>query len=1111
MRLPSPCPGCGHVNPADDRFCGACGSPLEGADPKAVPGAAPALRSPRDYTPRHLAERILSSKAALEGERKQVTVLFADVRRSTELASAIDPEDWHEILDGFFAQLAEGIHRFEGTVNQYTGDGIMALFGAPIAHEDHAQRACWAALHLVETLRRYAREVKRRHGVDFAVRLGLNSGDVVVGKIGDDLRMDYTAQGATVHLAARMQSLAEAGQAYLAPETVRLVAPYFELEDLGEFAIRGLEDPVRVHELRGEGPARTRFDVSLARGLSRFVGRDSEVQTLEAALARARAGNGQVVGVVAEAGTGKSRLCFEFAERCRAEGLRVLQGSGVAHGKNLPLLPILEVIRAYFEIGERDDPRQAREKVAGRMLLLDEAYREELPLVFDLLGVADPERPPPPLPPEARQRRLFGVLRSLLQLQGGTQVAPGVGVVLIEDLHWIDEGSDDWIAEWVEATAGAPNLLLVNFRPEYRAAWMQRAHYQQIALAPLSPAAIRDLLSQLLGSDPSTEGLAERIHAHTAGNPFFAEEVVQALIESGQLEGVSGAYRLTGSLGRIDVPPSVQAVLAARIDRLAEREKRVLQTASVIGKDFEEPLLAEVADLSARELGDALAALRAAEFVHQRVLYPVVEYSFKHPLTQEVAQDSLLRERRRALHAAVARALEARSGDLDEDAALLAHHHEAAGAAVTAARWHLRAADWIGPNDVHASSRHARAVLALLGEQEQVEGAAALLAQACARLVGLGWRLGMEDEAARLYSEGRRWAQAAGDLDAEARVAGAYAAVLAVAGRLEESAEVGDVFNRLAAELGDAELLAVADAWMTYPPLRMGRLEEAERRILDGIHEGERQPDLGMHFLGSSITGFLLQWLVDVHAYTRPWPEVEQTFERALRWVRARREVESECYVLGGIRYFATGAGRSEAFLAQARQTLAAAEELGAPLARVYAKLCLGACLLERSQPGEALELIDEALSESRRTRAGLDDEPETLRHRARALLALGRGGEALVGAREALVVCEQRRMGMYLPDVLRDLALALMENGELDAAAATLDRAEAEATAIGARNVLPLVTWARADLAARRGDPAAQRTLLHEALAALRERGAVGHARTVASALEALPGRGPS
>jgi adenylate cyclase len=321
----------------------------------------------------------------------------------------------------------------------------------------------------------------------------------------------------------------------------------------------------------------------------RFVGRDTEMDALEAALVRARGGDGQVVGVVAEAGTGKSRLCFEFLERCRRRGLRVVEGHAVAHGKNIPFLPVLEVIRAYYGIKAEDDDRTAREKIAGRMLLLDDSYRDALPLLFDFLGVPDPAHPVPALPPEVQQRRLFGVLHRLVR--GGAQPGQDTGVALIEDLHWLDGASEAWLAEWVDATAGAHNLLLLNFRPEYHAPWMPRSHYQQLSLAPLSSAAIGELLRDLVGDDPSTTDLAARIHARTAGNPFFAEEVVQSLIESGQLAGTRGGYRLATPVEQLAVPPSVQGVLAARIDRLPEREKNVLQVASVIGRDFAVALL----------------------------------------------------------------------------------------------------------------------------------------------------------------------------------------------------------------------------------------------------------------------------------------------------------------------------------------------------------------------------------------------------------------------------------------------------------------------------------------------------------------------------------------
>ncbi|MBI3800031.1 MAG: AAA family ATPase, partial [Deltaproteobacteria bacterium] len=340
-----------------------------------------------------------------------MTVLFADVKGSMELAEQLDPEEWHQILDRFFAILTDGVHRFEGTVNQYTGDGIMALFGAPIAHEDHAQRACYAALQLRDEITRYATEVKRAHGVGFSTRMGLNSGEVIVGRIGDDLRMDYTAQGHTVGLAQRMEALASPDSCYLSVATAHLVAGFFALDDLGTFQVKGVSEPVGVFELRGAGALRTRFEVARARGLSRFVGRDADMQALEAALAQAHAGNGQVVGIVAPAGTGKSRLGFEFLERCRARGLTVNVGRAVAHGKNLPFLSMLEAFRSYYGITDADPDRVVREKIAGRFLLLDESFRELLPVVFEFFGVADPQRPPPRMDPEAKQRQLFAALR----------------------------------------------------------------------------------------------------------------------------------------------------------------------------------------------------------------------------------------------------------------------------------------------------------------------------------------------------------------------------------------------------------------------------------------------------------------------------------------------------------------------------------------------------------------------------------------------------------------------------------------------------------------------------------------------------------------------------
>ena len=531
------CPSCGASAEPGGRFCGECGELLaEPVKPRPPP-------DPRSYTPKHLVEKILGSRSALEGEREQVTVLFADVKGSMDLAEQVDPEEWHEILDRFFAILSDGVHRFEGTVNQYTGDGIMALFGAPVAHEDHARRACYTALHLTEELRRYAQELRRDHGLNFAVRMGLNSGEVVVGKIGDNLRMDYTAQGHTVGLAARMEDLAEPGKVYLTEATAALVSGYFRLEDLGRFTVKGVHEPVHVFELQGVGALRTALERSRARGFSRFVGRADEMVALEAALGRAVAGSGQVVGLVADPGLGKSRLSFEFTERCRARGITVYEAHGVSHGKLIPFLPVLELFRAFFRITDEDSEQVAREKIAGRMLLLDESLRDALPLILDFLGVPDPDRPLPPMEPEARQRQLYATVKRVVQARSRREPA----VVLLEDLQWFDGGSEGVLEVLVDAARATRTLLVVNFRPEYHAGWMQRSYYQQLPLLPLAPAAIDELLRDLLGADPSLAELPDRIRELDGRHPVLHRGDGASPGRSGEPRGHEGGVS-TGTL-----------------------------------------------------------------------------------------------------------------------------------------------------------------------------------------------------------------------------------------------------------------------------------------------------------------------------------------------------------------------------------------------------------------------------------------------------------------------------------------------------------------------------------------------------------------------------------
>ena len=791
------CPQCRHRNESDAQFCEDCGSPLVrtcrscgrelkptarfcpgcgGATQEGVTGAAAISsdeRTPRDYTPKHLADKILQSKSALEGERKHVTVLFADVKGSMELAEQIDPEQWHAILDRFFAILTDGVHRFEGTVNQYTGDGIMALFGAPIAHEDHAQRACYAALHLRDRLRQYADELRIDPGVNFSFRIGLNSGEVIVGKIGDDLRMDYTAQGHTVGLAQRMEQLAPADGIALSQHTQKPVDGYFAVRSLGPVQVKGVREPVGVFVLEGVGSHRTRLDTSRARGLSRFVGRGDEMGALESALARSLEGTGRVAAVVGEAGVGKSRLCAEFVERCRARGLMVYEAHCPAHGKTIPYLPLLELLRNLFGITEQDGPREARQKIAGELALLDDGFADDRALVLDFLGVGDPKAPSLQLEPAVRQRRLFTFLRRLIQLR--TEAEPIV--LLIDDLHWIDPGSDLFVAQIVEAVSATRTLLLVNFRPEYQADWTRKSWVLQLPMAPLGADALAELVRDWVGSNPSVAELPALIGARSGGNPFFAEEIVLSLLDTGRLVGARGAYELTTAIDTVQVPATVQSLLAARIDRLGDREKQVLYTAAVIGKEFPRPLLESVIEMPASDLDGALAALLAAELVYERAIYPVAEYAFKHPLTHEVALGAQLTASRRARHAAVAEAIvTAHAERLDEHAGLLAHHWTEAGEALRAAAWHVRAARWVRANDLVASRRHwtqARKLLVALPESTE---RTRLLREAYPELIETLDRLGAEpDESEIVYLEAIDVARQANDRRTEGLVEAAYA------------------------------------------------------------------------------------------------------------------------------------------------------------------------------------------------------------------------------------------------------------------------------------------------------------------------------------------------
>jgi class 3 adenylate cyclase/tetratricopeptide (TPR) repeat protein len=660
------CPSCNFENDPSAKFCGGCGSRF----PATIASGA-SRATPESYTPKPLAERILRSRAALEGERKQVTVLFADIKGSMELIQGTDPEDARRILDPTVEAMMRAVHRYEGTVNKVLGDGIMALFGAPIAHEDHAVRACYAALAMQNALREISERTRRDFGVEVQVRIGLHSGEVVVRTIGNDLTMDYDAIGPTTHLASRMEQLAPPGTIRMTAETLRLAEGLVQVRSLGPVPVKGVARSVEIFELTGAAHGRTRLQASAAAGFTRFVGREHEMDVLNTALERAGGGVGQVVAVVGEPGVGKSRLYYEFVRSHRTKAWLVLESGSVSHGKATAYLPIIDLLKNYFQIDGADDARRIREKVTGKVLTLDENLRPTVPAFLAILDVPIDDGAITESDPAQRRKRTLDACRALLLREAKVQPT----IVVFEDLHWMDSESLSFLDSLIESLPKAALLMLVNFRPEFHGTWSAKSYYTQIRIDPLPPQGAEELLRDRLGYDASLRALRQLLIERTEGNPFFLEESARTLIESGALAGQRGDYRLVTPLTAIALPVTVQSVLAARIDRLGPEDKRLLQSASVIGKDFALTLLDEIADADSDTLQRGLANLQAAEFVYETRLFPDPEYTFKHALTHDVAYGSLLAERRRKLHANIVEAIERlHSGRLVEHIDRLAYH-----------------------------------------------------------------------------------------------------------------------------------------------------------------------------------------------------------------------------------------------------------------------------------------------------------------------------------------------------------------------------------------------------------------------------------------------------
>jgi class 3 adenylate cyclase/tetratricopeptide (TPR) repeat protein len=774
------CPKCRFENPPDFKFCGQCTTSLIS---EAAPAARPQLET-------------ISSSAAdpdaenTEDERKTVSALFADIKGSTELEQDLDPEEARAIVDPALKLMIDAVRRYDGYVVQSTGDGIFALFGAPLAHEDHPQRALYAALRMQEELRRYSTRLREAGNLPIEARIGVNTGEVVIRSIatGRD-HTEYTPIGHTTNLASRMQALAPTGSIAISEQTRRLVEGYFALKPLGPTKIKGVSEPVNVYEVTGLGALRTRLQRAARFGLTKFVGREREMDAMRAAAELARAGHGQIVAAIAEAGAGKSRLFAEFKAR-NASDWMVLETFSVSHGKAAAYLPLNALLCSYFKINDDDNGRTRREKVAGRLALLDPSLESARPYLFALLGIVEGEddnrrhwdesldrldeylrqsqRKDPLTQMDAgvRAQRTLDAIKRILLRESLNQPL----MLIFEDLHWIDSETQAFVNLLADSIANSKILLLVNYRPEYSHQWGSKTYYTQLRLDPLGGDSANEMLSALLGDTPELEPLKRLVISRTLGNPFFMEEMVQVLIDEGVLVR-NGTVHLTRPTEALKIPATVQAILASRIDRLPADEKELLQTLAVIGDQFALTLASEVARLSRDELAPMLDDLQLAEFIYEPPAAGDIEYSFKHALTREVAYNSILTERRKALHERIGAALATLYREsLDDHLGDLAHHYGRSANVPKAIEFLGRAAVQASEKSLFAEALgYVNRAIDVLGAlpQGEARARAELELQGIKGAALMAVKGFTSDEVGQAYARARDLAQELKDLDQE--------------------------------------------------------------------------------------------------------------------------------------------------------------------------------------------------------------------------------------------------------------------------------------------------------------------------------------------------------
>jgi class 3 adenylate cyclase/tetratricopeptide (TPR) repeat protein len=1010
------CDVCEHVNGPTSRFCGQCGAALT------AKAAAPDSPS----------QRLLRSLSSKGGERKSLTIMFADIRNSTSLIDSIgDPELAMRRLEPVLNLMKDAVHRYDGIVNKIQGDGVMALFGAPRPHEDHAVRGCLAALAMQDS-------VARLNDPSLQIRVGLHTGEVVVQTIENSIYQTYDAAGANVHIANRMEQMADEGCIFVTRDTYAGARQFVEVTSLGLQTIRGIATPLEVFKLTGllNAPASDFF--RSGKRLTPLIGRNEQLAALELELGHSVKGDGRVVGVVGEAGIGKSRLCFEFAESCRRQGVRVYEGRVLAHGRATPFQPVLELLRDVFGIRTKDPADLSRRRVIERFGAFGSSDQQQL-LLLEFLGLTDPERPAPKLDPRALKIQLLDLVRTLVRSRPGDTPT----LVLIEDLHWIDDASEEFIETLAEAVVGTKTLVVVNFRPGFTAPFMQHSHYRQIVMPPLTWTEAQRLLREHLGEDPSLALLSRNIIDRAQGNPFFLEELANAIAERGDIEGEKGAYRLKHGIDAIPLPATVQAVVAARIDHLEEMAKQVLETAAVIGRLVALSILKPVAALPDDELLEAISQLRHAELLYDLPPYDEGLLAFRHPLIQEVAYAMQLRSRLVALHAAVAKAIESFNwGTLDEFAGLLAYHYEAAGQTLEAVTHLQRAARWIGRTNSAEALKSWKKIRGLLQDVPQSEHSDRLRALASGQILNFGWQEGMSVDEVKPYAEeALRYARAS-DRMHEPILLGAYGRVIASNGAADDYVQLVEAAVKLTSNERDVGRFAPINGMLCQAYFMSGRLHEALNTCniaLAAIAEqGGLESNLTLGLNANQILGFDVEhWIkclkTRILVRLGRFAEAEQWLAEVLRTAPEGIPPVVQFIPHAASVEMAWALDNPELAHRHAARVAQLSEQSTMPYLRVAALACAGLAKGTVGDFASAAHDLREAIDFGRQSRAGLEYEGRMLADLAEMLYRAGNLDDALEVSKEALAVAKRRtdRMGECHASLMLGIILTAGGNGD--------------------------------------------------------------------------------